>query len=114
MTERPWGSYEVIQTTKDYQLKRIEILPGKRLSLQRHKYRAEQWFIISGSAMAVVDNRTLVLKPGDTVGIPAGTIHRIGSYLHTPVVMIEVQTGTYFGEDDIERLEDDFNRCTEA
>lgn len=109
--ERPWGRYEVLEESASHKVKRITVLPGKRLSYQRHKYRAEHWFVISGDAQITIDGDTRKVGPGESIDIAIGSAHRIASVGTEPVVFVEVQTGTYFGEDDIERLEDDFGRA---
>jgi mannose-6-phosphate isomerase len=109
--ERPWGSYTVLDDVKDdHKVKRIVVTPGKRLSYQTHKLRAEHWYIVSGVATVVLDGETRELTPGESVDIPIGAAHRCENRGQEPVVFIEVQRGTYFGEDDIVRLEDDFGR----
>lgn len=108
--DRPWGYYEVLSDEPDHKVKRITVHPGKRLSLQRHHRRAEHWFILGGEAVATVDERDVPLKKGDAVRIPQGGVHRIDNTGATPLTFIEIQTGEYFGEDDIERLEDDYGR----
>ena len=105
---RPWGFYEVLSDAVDHKVKRIVVNPDKRLSLQRHKHRSEHWLIISGMANIRIGDEEFTAVAGDSVDIPAGELHRIGAV--DRVVFIEVQTGGYFGEDDIERLEDDFGR----
>jgi mannose-6-phosphate isomerase-like protein (cupin superfamily) len=109
--ERPWGAFTVLDGERDYKVKRIEVAPGKRLSYQRHKRRAEHWFVVRGVATVVLDGESRDLAPGESVDIAIGQAHRCENHGATPVVFIEVQTGTYFGEDDIERLEDDFGRA---
>jgi mannose-6-phosphate isomerase-like protein (cupin superfamily) len=109
--ERPWGSYTVLDDVKDdHKVKRIVVTPGKRLSYQTHKFRAEHWYVVSGIATVVLDGETREHKPGESVDIPIGAAHRCENHGEEPVVFIEVQRGTYFGEDDIVRLEDDFGR----
>jgi mannose-6-phosphate isomerase-like protein (cupin superfamily) len=109
--ERPWGSYTVLDDVKDdHKVKRIVVTPGKRLSYQTHKFRAEHWYVVSGVATVVLDGETRELTPGESVDIPIGAAHRCENHGEEPVVFIEVQRGTYFGEDDIVRLEDDFGR----
>ena len=109
--ERPWGNYTVLDgTMADHKVKRIVVEPGKRLSYQTHKFRAEHWFVVSGVATVVLDGRVLELGPGESVDIAIGAAHRCENHGAEPVVFIEVQHGTYFGEDDIVRLEDDFGR----
>ena len=109
--ERPWGNYTVLDgTMADHKVKRIVVAPGKRLSYQTHKFRAEHWFVVSGLATVVLDGRVLELGPGESVDIAIDAAHRCENHGAEPVVFIEVQHGTYFGEDDIVRLEDDFGR----
>lgn len=108
---RPWGSYEVLSEDRDdHKVKRITVLPGKRLSLQYHGQRREHWVIISGRAMATVGDSTLELGPSETIDIPCGAKHRIENAGSQDLIFIEVQQGDYFGEDDIVRIEDDFGR----
>lgn len=108
--QRPWGCYEVLSDTPHHKVKRIVVRPGKRLSLQRHKKRSEHWIIVTGYPIVVRDGKEIPLKPGDSIDIPQGTVHRLANPGDTPVVFIEVQMGDYFGEDDIERFEDDYGR----
>jgi mannose-6-phosphate isomerase len=109
-SQRPWGSYEVLQESSSHKVKCIWVKPGMRLSYQRHQKRAEHWFIVSGDAEVTIDGNTSRLGAGSTIDIGVGVLHRIHNVGDTDVVFIEVQTGTYFGEDDIERVEDDFGR----
>ena len=110
--ERPWGNYTVLDDkSSDYKVKEIVVAPGKRLSYQRHAKRAEHWFIISGHATAIVEDVAYQLDPSQSVDIAIGQAHRCENHGEQPVRFIEVQTGTYFGEDDIVRLEDDFGRA---
>ena len=109
-SERPWGRYEVLQESAAHKVKCIWVLPGKRLSYQRHQKRAEHWFIVQGTALVTIDGEDRTLGPGATVDFPIGTLHRIANAGSDEVIFVEVQTGTYFGEDDIERVEDDFGR----
>lgn len=108
--ERPWGRYEVLEESDVYKVKRLEIKPGARLSLQRHSRRSEHWVVVEGVADVVCGDRELQLKSGQHIHIPAGTNHRLGNSSEHPLALIEVQTGDYFGEDDIVRLEDDYSR----
>ncbi len=114
MTERedhrPWGYYQVLLDKPDHKVKEIVVYPGKRLSLQRHKHRSEHWTVISGSAVVTVNDKQVSLGAGQSVDIPAETKHRVHNPGTEPLVFIEVQTGSYFGENDIERFEDDFGR----
>lgn len=107
---RPWGFYEILSDRKDHKVKRITVYPGKRLSYQRHFRRAEHWYIVSGEATVTLDGGEYELKGGNTVDIPVGSWHRIKNTGTTNLVFIEVQRGDYFGEDDIERAEDDYGR----
>jgi len=110
--ERPWGNYTVIDDgASDHKVKRIVVHPGKRLSYQRHAQRAEHWFIVSGTAQVTLDGTVTELGPGQAIDIPTEAAHRITNDGAVDVVFIEVQHGTYFGEDDIVRLEDDFGRA---
>ena len=108
---RPWGFYRVLEDEPGHKVKRIVVIPGLRLSLQRHQRRAEHWFVLEGEALVTRGTHDLRLGPGDSIDIPRGTAHRIASVGAEPLVFIEVQHGDYFGEDDIERLEDDFGRA---
>jgi len=107
---RPWGYYQVYTDGPDHKVKRIVVHPGKRLSLQRHRRRSEHWFLLAGEAVVTVGGRELRLKAGESVDIPAGSAHRVHNPGPLELSFIEVQTGDYFGEDDIERIEDDFGR----
>lgn len=107
---RPWGFYEVLSDEADHKVKRITVRPGKRLSLQRHKKRSEHWFIVRGKALVTLDEREVDLEEGRSIDVPMGVAHRIANVGEGDLVFIEVQRGDYFGEDDIERLEDDFGR----
>lgn len=109
-SERPWGRYEVLQESSTHKVKCIWVNPGKRLSYQRHKFRAEHWFIVAGTGEVTIDGVVKAFKPGDTIEFGIGALHRMSNTGTEEVIFIEVQTGTYFGEDDIERVEDDFGR----
>lgn len=108
--ERPWGSYTVLDDADAHKVKRIEVSPGSRLSLQRHARRAEHWFVVAGEALVTLDDHELPLTAGESIDIPRGAAHRIANVGRDGLVFVEVQHGDYFGEDDIERLEDDFGR----
>ena len=108
---RPWGYYKILADNDRYKNKEIVVFPQKRLSLQRHQRRSEHWYIIDGRAEITIDDKTFVLAPGQSVDIPKGALHRIANPGSENVRFIEVQTGDYFGEDDIERIEDDFGRA---
>jgi mannose-6-phosphate isomerase len=108
---RPWGSYEVLSDDhSDHKVKRITVLPGKRLSLQYHGRRREHWIIVTGDALVTVGDELLRLGPTQAIDIPHEAPHRIENAGSLDLVFIEVQQGDYFGEDDIVRMEDDFGR----
>ncbi|MCF6330173.1 MAG: mannose-1-phosphate guanylyltransferase/mannose-6-phosphate isomerase [Sulfurimonas sp.] len=107
---RPWGSYTVLEDSNGYKIKRIEVKPDKRLSLQRHKHRNEHWVVVSGEATVTINENTFTLNENESTYIKAGDIHRLLNNSNEPLVIIEVQVGSYTGEDDIERLEDDYKR----
>jgi mannose-6-phosphate isomerase len=107
---RPWGYYIILADEPDHKVKRIVVYPGKRLSLQKHERRAEHWYVLKGEAVVTLDNRQLTLTAGQAVDIPRGSAHRVENGGSADLVFIEVQTGDYFGEDDIIRLADDFGR----
>jgi mannose-6-phosphate isomerase len=107
---RPWGRFETLSESGSHKVKRIYVNPGSRLSYQRHEKRAEHWFIVSGLAKATHNGVESTLKAGDSLDIAIGDLHRIENIGTDLVVFIEVQTGSYFGEDDIERIEDDYSR----
>lgn len=107
---RPWGYYEVISGEPDHKVKRIVVYPGKRLSLQRHRLRAEHWYIIYGNATVDLDGQNLFLEAGQSVDIPRGALHRVMNPGTENLTFIEIQIGVYFGENDIERIEDDYGR----
>jgi mannose-6-phosphate isomerase len=109
-SERPWGRYEVLQESEYHKVKCIWVNPGKRLSYQRHQKRAEHWFIVQGTALVTIDGNERTVGPGETVEFGIGVLHRLANVGQDEVIFVEVQTGSYFGEDDIERIEDDFNR----
>jgi mannose-6-phosphate isomerase-like protein (cupin superfamily) len=108
--QRPWGFYKVLADEDTYKSKKIVLYPGKRLSLQRHQHRNEHWFVLNGQAMLTVDDNEITLAAGQSVDIRRKAFHRVENTGSDNLVFIEVQTGEYFGEDDIERLEDDFGR----
>ena len=108
--ERPWGSFTVLDKGDGWQVKRIEVLPGKRLSYQKHARRAEHWFVVQGTAKVTLDGKEVILKTGETVDIAVGAAHRVENPGEDLTVFIEIQQGDYLGEDDIVRLEDDFGR----
>ncbi len=107
---RPWGRYTVLTEQDDHKVKTITVEPGKRLSYQRHRFRAEHWFVVAGKGLVTLDGKDRLLGPGDAVDVGVGQAHRIANTGEQPLVFVEVQHGTSFAEDDIERLEDDFGR----
>ena len=109
-SERPWGRYEVLQEGATYKVKSIHVNPGKRLSYQRHQKRSEHWYVTDGSGEVTLDGKVQVVSRGSIIEIPQGMLHRISNTGDRELILIEVQTGSYFGEDDIERVEDDFGR----
>jgi len=108
--ERPWGSFTVLAESEEFKIKSIVVKPGRRLSLQRHKRRCEHWMVVRGTARVRVGNEEITLKPGEHVFIPMREVHRLENPGQDELEIIEVQLGDYFGEDDIERIEDDFGR----
>lgn len=109
--QRPWGSWSVLYEGEGMKVKLIEVSPGHRLSLQYHRHRSELWICVSGRASAVVGEREIELAPRDTVTIPVGTVHRLGNPGDEPMSIVEVQQGDLLSEEDIVRLEDDYNRA---
>ena len=107
---RPWGTYTVLEESAGYKIKRIEVKPGCRLSLQKHFHRNEHWIVVSGTATVTVGNETRLVRPNESTYIKMGEIHRLENQGKIPVVLIEAQVGEYTGEDDIVRISDDFKR----
>ncbi len=107
---RPWGTFTVLDEGRDFKVKRIEVLPGKRLSYQKHAQRAEHWVVVQGVAKVTLDDRDTVVPTGQAIDIAIGAAHRVENTGDELLVFIEVQRGGYLGEDDIVRLQDDFGR----
>ena len=107
---RPWGYYQVLCDETSYKVKRIIVYPGKRLSLQRHLQRNEHWYILAGKALVSCNDQEVHLAKGDSIDIPEKALHRVLNTGLDELVFIEVQRGDYCGEDDIERIEDDYGR----
>ena len=107
---RPWGSYTVLEEGRNFKVKRIEVLPGKRLSYQKHSQRAEHWFVIEGTAKVTLDNRDVLIAAGEAIDIPVGSAHRVENPGQEDLIFIEVQRGNYLGEDDIVRFSDAYGR----
>ena len=110
IVERPWGRFLIIHEDSSYKLKRIEVKPGHRLSYQFHNKRSESWTIVQCSGEIIIDGNKKMVKYGDCVKIDKKSKHRISNNSDSLLVFIEVQTGIYFGEDDIVRIQDDYNR----
>ena len=110
--QRPWGSYEVLKDEPFCKVKQITVKPCSRLSLQRHQRRSEHWYVVRGTATVDLDNDIVQISAGQFIDIPRGAKHRVANTGSSEdLVFIEIQTGDYFGEDDIERLEDDYGRA---
>jgi mannose-1-phosphate guanylyltransferase len=107
---RPWGTYTVLEESAGYKIKRIEVKPGCRLSLQKHFHRNEHWIVVSGTATVTVGDETRLVRPNESTYIKMGEVHRLENQGKIPVVLIEAQVGEYTGEDDIVRISDDFKR----
>jgi mannose-6-phosphate isomerase len=107
---RPWGHFEVLADQSALKLKRIVVQPGGRLSLQRHRLRHEHWFVVEGLAEVEIDTTLCSLGPGQSVNVPLGAWHRLANVGRRELVLIEIQTGQSFREDDIERAADDYGR----
>jgi mannose-1-phosphate guanylyltransferase/mannose-1-phosphate guanylyltransferase/mannose-6-phosphate isomerase len=107
---RPWGSYETVDIEPRFQVKRITVKPGAKLSLQKHFHRAEHWTVVSGAAMVTKGDEFLLLKEDESTYIPLGTLHRLENPGKIPLELIEVQSGSYLGEDDIVRFDDVYGR----
>ena len=108
--ERFWGGFVSIEKGDGYQVKRLILKPGKRISLQKHLHRSEHWVIASGVARVVLDDDEVVLRSGESTYVSVGCVHRLENIGKIDLEIIEVQMGEYLGEDDIERLADDFGR----
>ena len=108
--QRPWGKFEVLVDSASHKVKRITVHSKARLSLQRHQKRREHWYFVCGTGVVTLDQQRIEVHEGSAVDIPLQAVHRIENPGESDLVFIEVQTGDYFGEDDIERLEDDYGR----
>ncbi|WP_309682884.1 phosphomannose isomerase type II C-terminal cupin domain [Polaromonas sp.] len=109
-TERPWGWYETVSEAPGNKIKRIGVHPGQQLSLQKHHRRSEHWLVVQGTARVTLDERQFDLQPGQACDIALGQVHRLANLTQAPVEIVEVQFGSYLGEDDIVRLQDDYGR----
>ena len=108
--KRPWGNYLVLHKERGIQVKRVELKPGARLSLQKHLKRTEQWIIVKGTGRAIINARVSRVREGSYIQVARGALHRIHNTGKKPLVFIEVQFGKYLGEDDIVRFADDYGR----
>lgn len=111
---RPWGYYQILSDTPKHKVKRITVYPDRRLSYQRHFLRSEHWYVVNGQAVVTRNGQEFILTAGDSIDLPVESWHRIRNPGEDNLVFIEVQTGDYFGEDDIERSEDDYGRVQKA
>ncbi len=107
---RPWGFYESLIQGDRFQVKRIVVMPGQKLSLQRHYHRAEHWVVVAGVAMVTRDGEQVMVRENESIYLPLGCVHRLENPGRIPLTLIEVQSGAYLGEDDIVRIEDTYNR----
>jgi mannose-6-phosphate isomerase-like protein (cupin superfamily) len=110
---RPWGTFTVLDEADGFKVKRIEVLPGKRLSYQKHARRAEHWVVVKGTAKVTLDDVDIIVDSGEAIDIAVGSAHRVENPGDEVLVFVEVQRGNYLGEDDIVRLQDDFGRAPE-
>ena len=108
--ERPWGTYTVLDENSGYKIKRIEVNPGQRLSLQMHHHRSEHWIVVSGTAKVTCGESVKIVNINESTFIPIGSNHRLENPGVIPLTIIEVQSGEYLGEDDIVRFQDDYHR----
>ena len=107
---RPWGSFTILEEARGYKIKRIEVKPGHRLSLQMHHHRSEHWIVVSGTAKVTCGEEEIVLSNNQSTYVPQCTAHRLENPGVIPLILIEVQNGEYLGEDDIVRYQDDYAR----
>ena len=107
---RPWGSYETVDTGPTFQVKRLTVNPGESLSLQKHQHRAEHWVVVKGTAKVTKGEEEFILNENQSTYVPVNMSHRLENQSDTPLEIIEVQSGDYLGEDDIERIEDRYHR----
>ena len=109
----PWGRWEVLLEEPTYKVKRVIVLPGKRLSYQKHFKRNEHWSFVEGKALVTLDGKDILLEAGQAIDIPIEAAHRIANHEQSPLIFIEIQRGDYLGEDDIIRLADDYGRASQ-
>lgn len=110
ISERPWGSYIKLFEESGVWVKRVEVKPGARLSLQKHNHRAEKWNIVSGEGLVDIDDKQIHIKAGSVIDVPLGAVHRIANTGKEKLIFIEVACGDFLSEDDIVRLQDDYQR----
>ena len=108
---RPWGGYSSVLNGDRFQVKRLFVKPGKKLSLQKHHHRAEHWVVVTGTAEVTIDGTVTMLTENQSIYLPLGSVHRLANPGKILLELIEVQTGSYLGEDDIIRIEDEFGRA---
>lgn len=108
--ERPWGNYFKLFQEPGVWVKRVEVKPDSRLSLQKHSHRSEKWVIVAGQGQVTLNKKKVKVKPGMVLDVPVGTVHRIANTGQVKLVFIEVACGDYLSENDIERLQDDYKR----
>ena len=108
--ERPWGRWLVMDVMSRSVVKKLTVDPGKRISLQRHRYRSERWMVVDGTAAVQCDGQLYHIGPGEQIFLPKGCLHRLGNDTEKPVTVIEIQFGEVLSEDDIERFTDDYGR----
>jgi mannose-1-phosphate guanylyltransferase/mannose-6-phosphate isomerase len=111
VVHRPWGTYDSLEAGERFQVKRIVVKPGATLSLQKHHHRAEHWIVVSGTAEATCDDKVFLLTENQSTYIPLGSTHRLRNPGKLPLELIEVQSGSYLGEDDIVRFDDVYGRA---
>jgi mannose-6-phosphate isomerase-like protein (cupin superfamily) len=109
--ERPWGSFTILEDKDTHKAKRLVVKPGQRLSYQLHHHRAEHWVVVAGTATVTLDDVVIDVPTGSHIEIPLEAKHRVQNNGEVDLEFVEVQTGTYFGEDDIERFDDDYGRA---
>ena len=112
--ERPWGHYIVTDQGNRYKVKSIHVNPGASLSLQKHYHRAEHWVVVEGTAKVEVDGKETLIYENQSTYIPLGAVHRLSNPGRVPLRIVEVSSGSYLGEDDIERYEDNYGRISDA
>jgi len=111
VVHQPWGSHETMTGGEGYQVKRIVVAPGRKLSLQYHQHRSEHWTVVEGEVHVTIDDDVMVLQCDESIYVPLGSVHRLDNRSGGDVVLIAVQCGNYLGEDDIVRIDDDFDRA---